>query len=78
MIIVVKIAMIGRMMVVLVAMMMATVIMVVFGHLKNLFFASSPEPKGQLTCSLVGSIGMICRSKIAKIIPIRNPKGQLT
>ena len=50
------------------------------GHLENLFFASSPEqkgqliipptPLGQLTRNLVGSIGVTCRSKIAKIIPI--------
>ena len=26
------------------------------GHLKNLFCASSPEPKGQLTRNLVGTI----------------------
>ena len=42
--------------------------------LKNLFFASSPEPKGQLNQNLVGSIGVTCRSKIAKIILIGNPK----
>ena len=40
---------------------------------QNLFFASSPEPKGQLTLNLVGSIGVTCRSKIAKIVPIVNP-----
>ena len=33
------------------------------GHLENLFFASSPEPKGQLTRNLVGSIRVTCRSK---------------
>ena len=43
------------------------------GHLENLFFASSPEPKGQLTWNLVGSIGETCRSKIVKIVPIWNP-----
>ena len=43
------------------------------GHLENLFFASSPEPKGQLTQNLVGSIGVTRRSKIAKIVPIVNP-----
>ena len=42
-------------------------------NLKNLFFASSPELKGQLTRNLVGSIGVTCRSKIAKIVPIVNP-----
>ena len=48
-------------------------------HLENLFFTSSPESKGQLTWNSVesigvtwGSIGMTCRSKIAKIVPIRN------
>ena len=41
-------------------------------HFENIF-ASSPEPKGQVTGKLVGSIGMTCRSKIA-IIPIRNPR----
>ena len=60
-------------------------------HLENLFFASSPEPKGQLTPNLLGSIGVTCRSKITKIVPIvrghlenlffassPNPKCQLT
>ena len=42
-------------------------------NLENLFFASSPEPKGQLTRNLVGSIGVTRRSKIAKIVPIVNP-----
>ena len=42
-------------------------------HLENLFFASSPEPKGQLTPNMLGSIGVTCRSKIAKIVPIGNP-----
>ena len=32
-------------------------------HLENLFFASSPEPKDQLTPNLLGSIGVTCRSK---------------
>ena len=41
--------------------------------LKNLLFASSPELKGQLTRNLVGSIGVTCRSEIAKIVPIVNP-----
>ena len=39
-------------------------------HLENLFFASSPQPKGQLTPNLLGSIKVTCRSKIAKIVPI--------
>ena len=42
-------------------------------RLENLFFSSSPEPKGQLTPNLVGSIGVTCRSKIAKIMPIIKP-----
>ena len=42
-------------------------------HLENLFFAASPELKGQLTRNLVGSIGVTRRSKIAKIVPIVNP-----
>ena len=42
--------------------------------LKIYFFASSPEPKGQLTPNLLGSIRMTCRSKIAKIVPIGNPR----
>ena len=41
--------------------------------LKNLFFTSSPELKGQLTRNLVGSIGVARRSKMAKIVPIVNP-----
>ena len=40
----------------------------------NLFFASSPEPKGQLTPNLLGSIGVTCRSKMAKIVLIGNPR----
>ena len=43
-------------------------------HLETLFFASFPEPKGQLTRKLVGSIGVTCRSKIAKIVLIGNPR----
>ena len=42
------------------------------GHLENLFFASSPEPKGQLTPNLLGSIRVTCRSRKAKILPIGN------
>ena len=42
------------------------------GHLENLFFASSPKPKSQLTPNLVRSIGVTYRSKIAKIVPIGN------
>ena len=34
----------------------------------------SPESKGLLTLNLVESIGVTCRSKIAKIIPIGNPR----
>ena len=52
----------------------------------KIFFASSPEPKGQLTPNLVGSIGVTYRSKIAKIVHLENlffapspePKGKLT
>ena len=36
------------------------------GHLENLFFASSPKAKSQLTRNLVGSIRVTCRSIIAK------------
>ena len=43
-------------------------------HLENIFFASSPEPKGQLTPNLLGSIRVTCRSKVAKIVPIGNPR----
>ena len=43
--------------------------------LKNLFFASSPEPKGQLNRNLVGSIGVPCRLKIAKIVRMVYPRG---
>ena len=43
-------------------------------QIENLLFASSPEPKSQLTPNLLGSIGMTCRSKIAKIVPIGNPR----
>ena len=43
-------------------------------HLENLFFISSPEPKGQLIWNLVGSIGMSCRAKEAKIVLIGNPR----
>ena len=42
-------------------------------HLENLFIAS-PEPKGQLTWNLVGSVGGTCISNISKIIPIRSPR----
>ena len=38
-------------------------------HLENLFFTSF-EPKGQMTRNLEGSIGVTCRSKIVKIVPI--------
>ena len=45
--------------------------------LENLFFASSPEQKDLLTLNKVGSIGVTCRSKIAKILLIRNPRWPL-
>ena len=45
-------------------------------HLENLFFASSPELKGHLTPNLLGSIRVTCRTKIAKIVPIGNPRWQ--
>ena len=35
--------------------------------LKNLFIASSLEPKGQLTRNSVGSIGVTGRSKVVKL-----------
>ena len=44
------------------------------GHLENLPWISSPELKDQLTWDLVGSTWVICRSKIAKIVPIWNPR----
>ena len=37
-------------------------------HLENLFQNSSSEPYGQLTRNFIRSIGLTCRSKIAKII----------
>ena len=40
----------------------------------KIFFASSPEPKGQLTPNWLGSIGVTYKSKIAKIVLIRNPR----
>ena len=43
-------------------------------RLENLFIPSSPEPKGQMTRNLVGSIGVTSRSKITKIVPVRNPR----
>ena len=43
-------------------------------HLENLFFASSPEPKGQLTPNLLGSIRVTCRSNIAKVVSVGNPR----
>ena len=43
----------------------------------TLFQTSSPEPKGQLTRNLIGSIRVTCRSKIAKIILIGNHGGHL-
>ena len=63
-------------------------------NLENLFFASSPEPKGQLTPNLLGSIRGLadqkqlksCRSEIQDGRHLENlffasfpePKGQLT
>ena len=41
-------------------------------RLKNLFYASSPQLKGQLTRNLVGSVRVTCRSIIAKIVQIGN------
>ena len=43
-------------------------------HLENLLFTSSPKPKSQLTSNLLGSITVTYRSKIAKIVPIGNPR----
>ena len=44
-------------------------------HLENLFFASSPEPKGHLTWNMVGNMGVTCRSNwIAKIVLMENPR----
>ena len=34
----------------------------------------TPKPKNQLIPNLVGSIGVTYRSKIAKILPIGNPR----
>ena len=42
--------------------------------MENLFFSSSHEPKSQLTRNLVGSIGVTCRSKLAKIVSIGNSR----
>ena len=44
------------------------------GHLENLFFASSPEPKSQLTPNMVGSVGVTYGSKVVKIFPMGNPR----
>ena len=44
------------------------------GHLENLFFAYSPELKGQSTQNLVGSIEVTFRSKLAKIVLIGKSK----
>ena len=44
------------------------------GHLENLFFSSSPETKGQLTRTWVGSFGVTCGSKIVKIVPKGNQR----
>ena len=40
----------------------------------KIFFASSPEPKGQLTPNLLGSIRVTCRSNIAKIVSVQIPR----
>ena len=40
----------------------------------NLFCPYSPEPKGQLTRNLEESIGTTSKSKIVKIVPIKNPR----
>ena len=42
--------------------------------LKIYFSLLYSEPKSQLTPKMVGSIGVTCRSKIAQIIPIGNPR----
>ena len=44
------------------------------GHHENLFFASSPEVKGQFNRNLVGSIGVTGRSKVGQIVSIGNPR----
>ena len=41
---------------------------------ENLSLSSSNEQKGKLTQNLAGSIGATCRSKVAKSIPISNPR----
>ena len=41
----------------------------------NSIFPFSPEPKGQSTRNLIGRILVTCRSKIIKIVPIRNQDG---
>ena len=41
---------------------------------RHLFWSSSPEQKGQLTRNFVENIGLTCRSKIAEIILIGNPR----
>ena len=42
--------------------------------LKIYFFASSPEPKSQLTPNMAGSIRVTYRSKIAKVVPVGDPR----
>ena len=44
------------------------------GHLETLFFTSSPEPKGQLTPTCWEALGWLVGKKIAKIVPIGNPR----
>ena len=41
---------------------------------ENVFYASSPEQKGQLTQNLIGSIGMTFKSKKGKVVQTRNPR----
>ena len=43
----------------------------------KIFFASSLEPKGQLTGNVVGSIRVTCRSKVAEIVPSKIQDGHL-
>ena len=40
----------------------------------GLLFASTSELKGQLTRNLVGRLVVTGRSKLAKIVPIGNPR----
>ena len=40
----------------------------------KIYFFASPKPKNQLTLNMVGSIRVTYRSKIAKIVPVGNPR----